>query len=405
MQSSKKLFFVQKIIPVFYLFFFVFPLLAKADSLQTAREQVAAKPPSIICDADFVSKSTQVLLNRKINIHKRENYLQLLVEQCSREQLMPVFLKIAMEPHHLEWFFQQQLIYWIQEHSNGCNRDVLLFLWQSIQKEEEIDYVRESMIWTLANTRVARPPAPPPERQQSPPAAENSSQIKDNNIPCDSQAIYWFSNFIQEDRKILGMKKTDFRSRMILPLFLSIARLGIRNQNPTSARELKAIALNHAINDYFRSVAVEALQMMGVYLPVGSHTLYEVIRDISKRYIGKPYMQMKDDELVLDKRDEQVRSYAYQALDRIFVTPSPELMKFVFDDPEELNSYRLYFRRAFRDIPIPNNKAAIQKALKAVSEDSIVSPVYRKQATRHLRSKGTDNSIHKGENSIPAPPD
>ena len=346
-----------------FIFFIVFSPILMADSLPVVKEP-SGQPDE--CNSSVLMQSIDILDNQQFNIRTREKRLSVLLTACPRQQITQPLLQKAVGPNHLEWFLRKHIIQWIHKNNSQCNKEIVQYLWSSIQQDYEDHYVREDMIWTLSDT-----------------LQDNQS---DTEIACDTQVIQWLSEFIQRDQSEFTMNLVDFRSRMILPLFLSIVRLGIRNQNELAAQELKAIALNHEVNDYFRSVAVESLQSLGVYLQSGALGLYEVVQEISMRYIGRPNLEMKDAELILDNRDRRIRQYAYDLLKELTTTSPDIFLSFVFINQEKVDAYKLYWRRALQNFAVPENNHHAIGAMEQLSKDSKVSAKYRKQAEKLLFS-------------------
>ena len=350
-------------------FFIVFSPVLMADFRPPGQDVFVQKNG---CHPSGIKQHINMLVDHRLNIRLREDQLSSLLTTCPHQKITQPLLQMVVNPNnHLEWFLKKQVIQWLRKKHSTCRKEVVQYLWSVVQQGYEDQYVLEDMIWTLSDTLQGDPP--------------NQETV------CGEQVIYWLSDFIQEDQRELPMQLVDFRARMILPLFLSIVRLGIRNQNDLAAQELKAIALNHDVNDYFRSVAVESLQSLGVYLQSGAHGLYEVVQEISMRYIGKPHLEMKDEELIRDSRDQRVRQYAYKLLEELVKTSPNHFLKFVFINAEKVHAYQLHWRRALHDLTVPKDNQYAISAMEQLSKDSKVSADYRERAENLLSLIVEDN--------------
>ena len=321
-----------------------FTLGAAAASAQTPAQtpdQPSAKPAhqtnkgKALCRPHQLRQELQFVSNKKIDIRRREHRLTHLMAACSSAKNKAVFLQIAVNQNNVEWFLKEKIIAFAADGHNRCLPKAVDYLLAAFMQKKQDHYIRESIIWTLSDTK----------------RAPNQSQ-KD----CDGKIISFLSRFIQTDQTTpQEVALMDFRARMVLPLMLAMVRLGIRNQNNQPAQKLKAIALNHNINDHFRLSAVEALQGFAVYRPAGALGLQQVLTAINTRYINKRPINMKDDELNRNTKDYKIHRHTSILLKELSENQPLNILQFNLTSDEQLNAHtnQFYWKRALRGLPPP----------------------------------------------------
>ena len=243
------------------------------------------------------------------------------------------------------------------------------------------------MIWTLSDTLFQKTPL----SQKAQAAAQNNTSP--HSLRCDQKIILDFSYFIQQDYRELTTGQSEFREQVIYPLFLSIARLGIRNNNPLAMEQLTAIVLNHEINDYFRAVATEALQNFGVFSPLGIQGLHHVIGTVNKRFIKESrFNPAKQDlikeELIQNENDEKARRYAFELLVELADTRPRDFLAFLSFHTEDLNTNQTNLVRAFEDLPLPaDNSADAVSVLNRLRADSDMPLPYKNMIDNFCQAK------------------
>ncbi len=283
-----------------------------------------------------IASAIKFISNTEIDIYHREQRLEKITSHCQVNKVAPSLVPAVTNFNNdMEWFLREKIITWVTKNNRQCSKDIVDYLLSAIFKKNEDYYIREAMIWAVADTTHAK-----------------GQSIK----LCDGKVISVFSNFIQtEQHKLNDLELADFRTRMIMPLLLSMVRLGIRNHTDTPADALKTIALNHSVNTYFRIIALEALQGFSVYRKSGVQYLKNIIKEIDKRHIKKPTALINDDELELNNNDSNVKQHAILLLNDLQFRPQLNFLTLMSDSQERLNKHTHQFewQKALRHLPKP----------------------------------------------------
>ncbi len=322
------------------------------QSVDRTSSQSDKKSLKDTCSTDNLKNHIDFLSDQSVSIYKRKFFLYSILESCGSNKNLADFFRSVVYHDHIEWILKKVII---EQVNHRCNKKIVDYLLQQLRQSTIDHYRREDFIWSLSDFL-----------QEKPITTENN---------CSEQIVSSFSKLIQTDQSYLTPEFMDFRTQKILPLLLSMVRLGIRNQISLVGQELKTIALNHNVNDHFRAMAVEALQGFGAYSVFGVDGLYQVIKDITVRLSKKTYLEMTDSELVRNQKDNKIRQYALTSLEELANGSYFSFLDGIVGNREHLDAHthQFYWRRVLLDLPPPKDNSHILNVLKKSSDDSIVN--------------------------------
>ena len=309
-----------------------------------------------ICEGSVSVFSFHVIKDSSLNVRIRDEVFELTLKFCSEEEsFIQKITSLAVEPK-LEWSLKKEAVLFIQNQKicrNEITDHLLKILYSPINR-----HIRNDIIWILSDV--------PKDCNQK--IISSLSQFVHSH-PFQSLLAYEvfmvFKYIDLNSIPTISNDLADFRSEEIQSVLWSLVRLGVRNQNINAVVELKKIAMKADMNEYYRIVAVEALQDLSLYIDSAAQALYEIVRD-SKSHLDpvnysynydyyRNILQSEEYQARQEEHDAQVRERAFFALAELVENDTHKFLSFLFVDRNLLNYDQVYRHKAFADQPIPEN--------------------------------------------------
>jgi len=252
-----------------------------------------------------------------------------------------------------EWFLKEIALSYIDEQT-FCKENLQNYLFDLLMIERQDWHIRESVIWVLSGT--------PAE--------------------CAESVIQFFVEFIQKDQDQLEftMEMLLFRETMIYELFWALVRLGVNNQSNIISEQLQDIAMNENLNEYFRTLAIRALQDMSVFYNIAAQSLYEIVRDSVKTKKANGFETYY--ESIINEKNKKIRELAFSALVEVMNGRSELLRAKALPGASELAVYR---QKALAQQTLPQDVTQhVKIALQNIINNPQINEDYKKRANQVL---------------------
>ncbi len=311
------------------------------------------------CEDSVIILSFNAIKDPTLNIRMRDELFKLTLQLCSeQENFIQKITALALESH-LEWSLKEQAIVFVQN-QQICSDEITDHLLQILYSPISW-HIRNSVIWVLSDT--------PKGCDQK--VISSLSQLV-HSYPFQgilAHDILKVFEYIDLDSiPTISSEMSDFLEAKIRSVLWSLVRLGIRNQNINVVVELKKTAMRADMNTYYRTLAVEALQDLSLYVDSAAQALYELARD-SRLHLDPVNYSYNYDyynsllkiagtyyQTIQEKEDAKIRRRAFQALAELVEGDIQKTLSFLFITPGSgYTDSEVARRNAMVDKPMPTD--------------------------------------------------